>query len=342
MMGSQPTSGGSSEVAMNRLVLVVSAALLAAAPLGAQGRGSEKKNPPDIPVAYRPPPGMCRIWIDGVPPAQQSAPTDCTSAVRNKPANARVIFGDDYVKRHAPEKDKDRRSPVDPRRLPRRPDTSEAGGIPSRLPLPGRVRFPGRPGGDDDRAERQEQREDDYVSRRRSSGDDRRTGRDAADRPDRGPSGGVVVLPPADDPRYYNNGRTPPPGRNSSVCLDRDDDGWCDDARFGQLTCLDLDRDGRCDDLPEASLAYPQALPAMRSAADVVGGRGSGEVARWLGTTEVTPRLTDLDRDGVPERVLWLDANGALVQVWSDRDRDGRADRVEVYRNGRRVKLLGR
>jgi len=336
---------------MNRVVLIASVFALVAAPLGAQGRGSEKKNPPEtIPVAYRPPPGMCRIWIEGVPPAQQSAPTDCTSAVRNRPANARVIFGDDYVKRQVPN-EKDRRSPVDPRRLPRRPDTSadERRGLP-RLPLPdGRVRLPERPDRNDERYE-QDEVEGEYAERRRADvrqedvrrGDARRASRDAADRPDRGQSGGVVVIPAGEDPRYYNNGRTPPPGRNSSVCLDRDGDGWCDDARFGAATCLDLDRDGRCDDLPEASLAYPQTLPAMRSAADIVGGRGSSEVARWLGTNEVTPRLTDLNRDGVPERVMWLDTNGQLLQVWSDRDRDGRADRVEIYRNGRQVKLIGR
>ena len=37
---------------------------------------------------------MCRIWIDGVPPGQQPAPTDCQTAVATKPANARVIWGD--------------------------------------------------------------------------------------------------------------------------------------------------------------------------------------------------------------------------------------------------------
>lgn len=40
---------------------------------------------------------MCRIWLDNVPAAQQPAPTDCASAVRNRPAKGRVIFGDDYV-----------------------------------------------------------------------------------------------------------------------------------------------------------------------------------------------------------------------------------------------------
>lgn len=64
--------------------------------LGAQARGSAK---PEIPASSRPPAGMCRIWLDGVPAAQQPAPTDCASAVRNRPAKGRVIFGDDYVQR---------------------------------------------------------------------------------------------------------------------------------------------------------------------------------------------------------------------------------------------------
>ena len=53
---------------------------------------------PAVPPAYRPPAGMCRIWIEGVPPAQQPAPTDCVTAVRNKPVNGSVIFGDDSPK----------------------------------------------------------------------------------------------------------------------------------------------------------------------------------------------------------------------------------------------------
>jgi hypothetical protein len=52
-----------------------------------------------IPVSARPPAGMCRIWLESVPVSQQPAPTDCASAVKNRPAKGRVIFGDDYVTR---------------------------------------------------------------------------------------------------------------------------------------------------------------------------------------------------------------------------------------------------
>jgi hypothetical protein len=41
---------------------------------------------------------MCRIWLNDVPAGQQPAPTDCASAVRNRPANARVLFGDEPPK----------------------------------------------------------------------------------------------------------------------------------------------------------------------------------------------------------------------------------------------------
>jgi hypothetical protein len=53
-------------------------------------KGSEKDAP--IPKEYLPPPGMCRIWVDNVPANRQPAPTDCATAIRNRPPNARVIF----------------------------------------------------------------------------------------------------------------------------------------------------------------------------------------------------------------------------------------------------------
>jgi hypothetical protein len=59
-----------------------------------QTRGSD-----DVPKAFRPPVGMCRIWLDKVPAKQQPAPTDCPTAVKNKPTNGKVLFGDDYVEK---------------------------------------------------------------------------------------------------------------------------------------------------------------------------------------------------------------------------------------------------
>jgi hypothetical protein len=54
-----------------------------------------KRQPePEIPREHRPPQGMCRVWLEGVPASQQPAPTDCATAVRNRPKNGRVIFGE--------------------------------------------------------------------------------------------------------------------------------------------------------------------------------------------------------------------------------------------------------
>ena len=70
------------------------ATLLFTSPVAAQAGGKID----GIPPGHRPPAGMCRVWIDDVPPGQQAAPTDCATAVRNRPANGRVIFGDDNPK----------------------------------------------------------------------------------------------------------------------------------------------------------------------------------------------------------------------------------------------------
>ena len=75
---------------------------------GLSGVAHAQKGSDDVPKAYRPPAGMCRIWLDKVPPKQQPAPTDCSTAVRNRPPNGKVIFGDDFVeKRDKDDKEKE-------------------------------------------------------------------------------------------------------------------------------------------------------------------------------------------------------------------------------------------
>ena len=108
-----------------RIMLVLAVAVAgAAAPLGAQGNSFGPKND-RIPEEYRPPPGMCRIWLDGVPAGQQPAPTDCATAVRNRPSNGRVIFGDDYRtkddRKDDARPDTNRKSDDGDRKKPRRP-----------------------------------------------------------------------------------------------------------------------------------------------------------------------------------------------------------------------------
>ena len=72
-----------------------------AAPVSAQQAApkdsAQKSKSTPIPAEARPPKGMCRIWLDGVPAAQQPAPTDCPTALKNRPANGRVVFGDEFA-----------------------------------------------------------------------------------------------------------------------------------------------------------------------------------------------------------------------------------------------------
>ena len=87
---------------MRRINVVLTAAAavaLSAAPLSAQwgifGNSSSR-----VPPGQMPSPGMCRVWIDGVPPGRQPRQTDCRTAERQRRyyeqrygRNARVIYG---------------------------------------------------------------------------------------------------------------------------------------------------------------------------------------------------------------------------------------------------------
>jgi hypothetical protein len=48
-----------------------------------------------IPPSERPPPGMCRVWLNNVPAGSQPAPTSCSKAIQMHPPNGHVIFGED-------------------------------------------------------------------------------------------------------------------------------------------------------------------------------------------------------------------------------------------------------
>ena len=394
-----------------------------AGPLAAQassaphGPASQKKDP-DVPVAYRPPPGMCRVWLAGVPATQQPAPTDCPSAVRNRPSNGRVLFGDDYAKKSSSTRRPDATLLASTAARPEAPgtwrfiaardvratDTPTSGGLTRRMFVetvvtPGALTGPAIAADSDPvpaarvdktrplRAPAQDEYEAGYAAGYRDAMNGRRPRFRGADRTDPGtnatgpaprggrrgstteadypplgygqpgygqpgygqlgygqPGGALVVVPPGQDPRYFNNGRYPPPGRANGICLDRDGDGWCDDPRYGGANCRDLDGDGRCDDYPMlAGAPFPSSLPDMHAGLDVQQGRGSAVALRWLGTSEVVARLVNPQRNATPYRVLWFDANtNTLLQSWTDLDGDGIADRVEIFRNGRRVKLLGR
>lgn len=116
----------------NALIAACAAAIVAA-PVGAQLPKVKKdktlpvkewsRGPADVPPGHRPPAGMCRIWIDNVPPGRQPAPTDCATAVRTRPANGRVIYGSDYTQPgrsdEATKRDRDARTDDDDRRVNR-------------------------------------------------------------------------------------------------------------------------------------------------------------------------------------------------------------------------------
>lgn len=70
-------------------LLAATAALAVATPLMAQGI----REYAFVPIGMMPAAGMCRVWIQGVPPGRQPAPTSCAVAARWLPANGRLVYG---------------------------------------------------------------------------------------------------------------------------------------------------------------------------------------------------------------------------------------------------------
>lgn len=73
-------------------IAVALTAVALASPAWAQGRGHDRDEA-RIPPGQMPSPGMCRIWINGVPPGRQPRQTDCATARANLPPNATIIYG---------------------------------------------------------------------------------------------------------------------------------------------------------------------------------------------------------------------------------------------------------
>lgn len=128
--------------------------------------------------------------------------------------------------------------------------------------------------------------------------------------------------------------RTRTPFRSGSeVCADSNRDGLCDDAQGGE-SCVDA-RDTDCEE------AAP-AMPSMRSAVLWTEGQRPSDLQRWFGGLNVSPRFTPPARGAAPDRVQWFDADGHVVQIWTDRNNDGRADRVELFNHdGTRIRVIG-
>jgi len=117
-----------------KVVTIICLIVAAAAPgMAQQPTPKDSAKKPAIPADARPPKGMCRVWIDGVPAAQQPAATDCPTAVKNRPNNGRVIFGDDYP-------DSSKTKPNDKAKLP--PDVKGFTGVKPQIQI-----LPKRPPG---------------------------------------------------------------------------------------------------------------------------------------------------------------------------------------------------
>ena len=68
----------------------------------AVGEAQKRNERPTTQQEPTAPQGMCRVWLNGVRADSQPAPTDCVSALRNRPPNARVIFGKQGDQRSLP------------------------------------------------------------------------------------------------------------------------------------------------------------------------------------------------------------------------------------------------
>src|SRR4029453_696804 len=112
-----------SGVSMTRSLFVLALAAVAAgaSSLQAQVRPQAQEPKAAVPSTHLPPPGMCRIWLENVPPAQQPAPTDCASAARNLPRNGRLIYNDAARNPRLPIVKSLKEPPPAPRKVPDEP-----------------------------------------------------------------------------------------------------------------------------------------------------------------------------------------------------------------------------
>jgi hypothetical protein len=86
---------------LNVVLTAAAAVTLSAAPLSAQWGIFGGRSSSEVPPGHMPSRGMCRVWVDGVPPGRQPRQTDCRTAERERRyyeqrygRRARVIYGD--------------------------------------------------------------------------------------------------------------------------------------------------------------------------------------------------------------------------------------------------------
>jgi hypothetical protein len=85
---------------------------------------------------------------------------------------------------------------------------------------------------------------------------------------------------------------------------------------------------------------YPATLPDMSWGAAFERGQNRDDVRRWVGSTGARAQLIDVGANGLPMLVVWYDSRGTTLQRWIDDNRDGRADRVEVFQNGQSIGVI--
>jgi hypothetical protein len=134
-----------------------------------------------------------------------------------------------------------------------------------------------------------------------------------------------------DDRVQRNDFRGKKPKKSKS---DADDDRR---GRRGDDRCVNAQiGDDECDDV---GVRRPGTWPQMLAAVALSRGSRTDDVRRWLGDRATTVRYDDRDRNGRPERALWYDRAGQLVQEWVDADRDGVADTIRLYRDGKLMRV---
>lgn len=69
--------------------------IVAGAALATEASAQVMVRASSVPPGQRPPAGMCRVWIEGVPAGRQPAVTDCARARATAPLNSRIIYGSD-------------------------------------------------------------------------------------------------------------------------------------------------------------------------------------------------------------------------------------------------------
>jgi hypothetical protein len=294
-----------------------------------------------VPRDFEPPAGMCRVWVDGVPAERQPAPTDCASAVRNRPNNARVIFGPDgdgpmtRARRRLSGEELDARLGQGPRRDARRTPVVDDEFM-QRLQA-----------GDICIDRNHDGRCDDLATGSDGCIDANRDGRCDDARYDLnyifgGAQPGPLLPPGAQDRGSYGG---PPAGTGGFRMGSALGAGPGQPTGLGNNFCFDRNHDGRCDEPWSDGSATPQTLPEMEAAVRLRRGEASFDIQRWLRRTDLIPRIVRSRSGGANgpiERITWMDQAGEVVQVWTDRDLDGIADRVEVFAQGRRVQLIER